>query len=390
MSFTDITILCKVVDNFGDIGFVYRLARSLSQHNPQVKLRIVVSDLDSFALLCPEINPKKNFQEVNNWQIFNWNDNKICKDSFSKNFPKLILECFQCGRPQWLEEILFSKNNEENQICQIINIDYLTAEEYAETFHCLQSLTRSAKVKKINFMPGFTDKTGGLILDKDFMEEKKIFSEKKLFTNKAGTVFKVLCFTYELDFFPILKALEKNIQKPIEIDVANGKGKEKFLRDYKYYQEINPNTKIKINHLPFLKQVDWDKNIFNYDFLFVRGEDSLTRGALSGLPYVWNAYVQEEDYQLVKVDALLELLMPSFLGSEETCKLYEVLKKLWLNINRSCGGAISNKIEEDFGYLLKNIDMLNKCFNRFATVLEKNGDFTKNILTFIESLTESL
>ena len=26
----DITILCKVVDNFGDIGVVYRLARALS------------------------------------------------------------------------------------------------------------------------------------------------------------------------------------------------------------------------------------------------------------------------------------------------------------------------------------------------------------------------
>ena len=28
---TDITLLCKVVDNFGDIGVVYRLARALKE-----------------------------------------------------------------------------------------------------------------------------------------------------------------------------------------------------------------------------------------------------------------------------------------------------------------------------------------------------------------------
>lgn len=384
MVFNDITILCKVVDNFGDIGFVYRLARSLSQHNPQIKLRIVVNDLDSFALLCPEIDPQKDFQEIGNWQVFNWNATDYCKESFLKNFPEMILECFQCGRPEWLEEILFPKNN-ENPICQIINIDYLTAEEYAETFHCLQSLTRSAKVKKVNFMPGFTDKTGGLILDKDFMEEKKLFLEENNFAKKDESKFKVLCFTYELDFIPILKALDTNIEKTIEIHIANGKGKEKFLRDYEYYKHINPNTKIIIHHLPFLNQVEWDKNLFNYDFLFVRGEDSLTRGALSGIPFIWNAYVQEEDYQLVKVEALLELLMPSFLGSEEGCNLYEVLKEFWININKTYGSC-SSKIETDLGCLLKNINLLNKSFNRFGKVLEKNGDFTKNILTYIENI----
>ena len=40
----NITILCKVVDNFGDIGFVYRLARALSEEDDSLKLRLIVSD----------------------------------------------------------------------------------------------------------------------------------------------------------------------------------------------------------------------------------------------------------------------------------------------------------------------------------------------------------
>ena len=31
-------ILCKVVDNYGDIGFVYRLSRSLSEKYPEVEI----------------------------------------------------------------------------------------------------------------------------------------------------------------------------------------------------------------------------------------------------------------------------------------------------------------------------------------------------------------
>ncbi|MDE6349393.1 MAG: elongation factor P maturation arginine rhamnosyltransferase EarP, partial [Treponemataceae bacterium] len=41
----NITILCKVVDNFGDIGFVYRLARALTERDGQLRLRLIVSDL---------------------------------------------------------------------------------------------------------------------------------------------------------------------------------------------------------------------------------------------------------------------------------------------------------------------------------------------------------
>ena len=57
-------------------------------------------------------------------------------------------------------------------------LDYLTAEPYAETFLCLKSLSRSARVQKVNFMPGFTPKTGGLILDRQFL--------KSLQTDKGG------------------------------------------------------------------------------------------------------------------------------------------------------------------------------------------------------------
>ena len=118
----DITILCKVVDNFGDIGVVYRLAKSilnLSQ-NPQfakTKIRLIVDDLTAFNKINDKIDDKKSFQCVNGMEIYDSNDFDFCYNEFTKNPPVVILECFQCGRPDWLEKILF-----DDRVRHIVNI----------------------------------------------------------------------------------------------------------------------------------------------------------------------------------------------------------------------------------------------------------------------------
>ena len=76
----DITILCKVVDNFGDIGVVFRLARALDDVKNQfgnINLRIVVDNLKSFAMLVPEIDELKEHQKYRDWEIFQW-DSDVC------------------------------------------------------------------------------------------------------------------------------------------------------------------------------------------------------------------------------------------------------------------------------------------------------------------------
>lgn len=50
---TSCDIFCKVIDNFGDIGVCWRLARQLSNEHDLV-VRLWVDDLESFAMLCPE------------------------------------------------------------------------------------------------------------------------------------------------------------------------------------------------------------------------------------------------------------------------------------------------------------------------------------------------
>ncbi|MDB5979507.1 MAG: hypothetical protein JWQ69_522 [Pseudomonas sp.] len=48
-------IFCTVVDNFGDIGVTWRLARQLVAEHA-VDVRLWVDDLRAFERLCPDID----------------------------------------------------------------------------------------------------------------------------------------------------------------------------------------------------------------------------------------------------------------------------------------------------------------------------------------------
>ena len=57
----DWDVFCRVIDNFGDIGVCWRLARQLAG-DFALHVRLWVDDFDSFWLLCPELDPGLSIQ----------------------------------------------------------------------------------------------------------------------------------------------------------------------------------------------------------------------------------------------------------------------------------------------------------------------------------------
>ena len=337
-----ITVLCKVVDNYGDIGTAWRLCRRLAKIQSQYKLCLIVDDFDSFAKIEPSVLASTIIDGI---EIYNWNDTQQYHKLFSENDGErlqIILELFQCGRPDWMEQILFEEKLERT--VQIIMIDYLTAEKYAEDFHCLQSLTRSAKVKKVNFMPGFTDKTGGLTID----DEWKTLPEYK----ENGPV---LEFTYKTKCAYLHPAGSLSLSK-------------------------DPSK----NKLPFMPQTEWDKMMRTCSALIVRGEESMSRACLSGIPFIWQAYPQTEEYQLVKVKALLERMRSHF-----SDKAFAIVEKAWMAINTTNSMSLrgANEVSDVAIYDFLNArSTLVPYFQDFAKSLQKNGDLCTNLMTFIQKL----
>ena len=414
-----ITVLCKVVDNFGDIGVVWRLCcqllNQIKKENLTSKINLIVDDLASFNKICNSVDFSKSFQVIDEINVYNWNDEKLCYDEFSKNDGEnlsVILEVFQCGRPAWMEKILFE--DKLNRTVQIIMIDYLTAEKYAEDFHCLQSLTRSSKVQKVNFMPGFTNKTGGLIIDSEWEHFCDYQNNKTL-----------LCFTYDRNWDALANACKKSnyIEKVL---IAPGKGfdslKKSFSSDLGFYTNskngrvkalskacldrtylgFNTNSKngrvkglnevsldrtyfikdsnLKIEELSFMNQNEWDKMLKNCGVLFIRGEESMSRACLSGIPFVWHAYPQSDEYQLIKVRALLERMSNHFEVED-----FKIIEKVWILINSAESEVEQEEFEKAILDFFNNAEKLVYGFREFALDLRKNGDLCSNLMTFIKN-----
>ena len=83
-------IFCCVVDNYGDIGVTWRLARQLAGEHGQA-VRLWVDDLNAFARLCPEADPALPNQrqagvEVRHWPA-QWEDTPAAD---------VVIEAFAC------------------------------------------------------------------------------------------------------------------------------------------------------------------------------------------------------------------------------------------------------------------------------------------------------
>ena len=97
----DWDIFCCVVDNFGDIGVTWRLARQLKQEGAlpaqksEVQVRLWVDDLASFARICPALDPAQDGQWVDGIYVQHWHE-RLPADMTPA---RVVIEAFACELP---------------------------------------------------------------------------------------------------------------------------------------------------------------------------------------------------------------------------------------------------------------------------------------------------
>src|SRR5690606_19815468 len=88
-----IDIFCKVVDNYGDIGVCWRLARQLAARPDCGAVRMWVDDLKSFARIAPEVNPGAESQTLGGITLFKW-DTTLCELPETVAPADIVVEAF--------------------------------------------------------------------------------------------------------------------------------------------------------------------------------------------------------------------------------------------------------------------------------------------------------
>ena len=367
---TKIDIFCDVIDNYGDIGFVYRLAKNLKNNISNSEIRVFLNKLEELKKLAPSTNPNIEKQEISNINFIDINS-----EAFKNTEPSnIIIEAYGCEIPDLYLQKIDSKSI-------IINIEYLSAEEWTEDFHLKESLSNNSLIEKYFFMPGFTKGTGGLIIDNS-TKESNIEFIKELIPNVdlSGKIIGSI-FSYEHDFNPLIRDLN-SIQNDYVLILCGTKTQQSFApiiknfkEDKKYYKEKN----IEFVFIDFLPQEQYDILLKSTNFNFVRGEESLARAVLSRRPFLWHAYPQESSAHLEKVEAFSKIYL-DFLKRKIDIEKYQ---NLIYNYSRRAENLSSLSEEINYLHFFENLKKYEAASIAFSDFLIVNCNLIHNLIDFI-------
>ena len=302
-------IFCTVIDNFGDIGVCWRLARQLAAEHA-CTVRLWVDDLAAFGRICPEISPDRAAQSIAGVDIRRWDADfpefepgDVVVEAFACHLPERFVAAMACRAPApvW------------------VNLDYLSAEAWVEGCHALPSPHPRLRLTKYFFFPGFTDATGGLLRERDLEAQRRTFvdspAQQAAFwaslgqTPPAPEALTIFLFAYENPaVVPLLELCAQGV-RPVCCLAPLTRTRDAlttFAAHPLAEGEIFRRGALEIRALPFVPQEDFDRLLWCADLNFVRGEDSFVRAQWAEKPFVWHIYPQEEDAHRIKLEAFLD------------------------------------------------------------------------------------
>ena len=385
MELKTLDIFCEIIDNYGDIGVVYRTAKELQKIFPESKIRVFLNRLDEFKKINSQVIdlPSQNIDGIEyiTFDYLRDNANKLLT-------AQVIIEAFGCQIPEEYIEIAYDNSE------LLINLEYLSAEDWIEDFHLQSSPLGRGKLKKVFFMPGFTEKSGGVIADSNYLEriqrvlENKEFYEKKYLSDIEDRENKIVgtLFSYEKNFTPLLEDLKK-LDKNVVILAMGEKTQDslrKILKNFSIedFRNSLKYGKIEIKFLNFLNQEEYEELINIVDFNFVRGEDSFIRAVLTGKPYMWHIYCQEEYAHMDKIEGFLDKyrrVIENFsdedflLNMEKFFKDYNFRKENSLELGK-----------ESYLYFFENLAKIEKYNTIFRDFLIQKCNLINKLKDFIE------
>ncbi|MDP2247576.1 MAG: elongation factor P maturation arginine rhamnosyltransferase EarP [Nitrosomonadales bacterium] len=292
-------ILCRVVDNFGDIGVCWRLAKQLSLEY-DFDVRLWVDDPATVQRLIPQYDPKQQSQKIHGITVLHWQEHVSAKDMLS--IPDVVIEAFACDLPAPYLHAMAAKQDQPIWL----NLEYLSAESWIEGFHLKPSPHPQLALNKTFFFPGWTEASGGLLREKGLLAARDNFQRDMLREESAIRV-SLFCYPYA-PIHELLSAMSQS-STPIHCFIPEGS----LLEQVSLFFDV-PSMQIGdrkqrgnllVDILPFMPQDEYDQLLWSCDLNFVRGEDSWIRALWAGRPFIWQPYRQEEETHLVKLEAFL-------------------------------------------------------------------------------------
>lgn len=353
-------IFCKIVDNFGDIGVCWRLAKQL-QLEHAISVRLWVDDINAAKHLIPNLNASAMMQTIEGVLIAQWREDTLFLDAAD-----VVIEAFGCTLPE-----TYMQQMHEKTIW--VNLEYLSAESWVDNFHGKCSIQNH--LRRHFFFPGFTWMTGGLIREKSALlhdvEPHQLL--QTLLMNEVESL-KISLFCYpHAPLIDLLTAFSMS-QPAIMCYVPESSllSEIAFFFDKTTLQvgDVVNKGQLQLQVLPFLSQNQYDQLLRTCDINFVRGEDSWVRAIWAGKPFVWQPYLQDESAHLKKLDAFLAL----YLNASKTVRQFHYV---WLSSTLS---------SQDWSSFVDDLPQIRDLTLQQRNALVNQTDLVTNLVIFIENL----
>ncbi len=306
-------LFCAVIDNFGDIGVCWRLARQLSsEYGWQV--RLLVDDLHTFARLCPALDLALPRQRVDGVVVEHWREPTHVGDALA--VADIVIEAFACELPPAYVAAMARRHRAPIWL----NLEYLSGEDWVAECHLKPSPHARYPLTKTFFFPGLGPGTGGVLKERTLDQERLAFeasaSTRDIWWRETtgapepepeATV--ISLFAYENPAVDGLLEQWRDLAEPIVLLVPEGRISEALARFFGL-SAFAAGTRaergsLRAHSLAFRPQPQFDALLWASDLNFVRGEDSFVRAQWACRPFVWQIYPQSDAAHLPKLDAAL-------------------------------------------------------------------------------------
>lgn len=375
-----VDIFCAVIDNFGDAGVCWRLARQLV-HEHGCALRLWLDRPEVLAALLPQMHADASEQCVDGVWIGHWQSAAAAEPA------DIVIEAFACNPPA--AYVASMARCAPPPVW--INLEYLSAEDWVEGSHLRPSRHPQLGLDKYFYFPGFSAGTGGLLKESQLDAERERFQNdafaQQTFWRACGVsapppeALRVSLFAYENTALPELLNAWAAGSRPIYCAVPLGRSLP-AIAAWAGCDTLNAGSMIergqlRIAILPFLSQADYDRLLWACDLNFVRGEDSFVRAQWAQRPFVWHIYQQDEDAHRIKLDAFLKRF-----GADLALPAYQALQGFWHAWETQRGAA------ECWPALAAQLSALRQAGESWAKRLAAYGDLSSKLLIFCADLIE--
>ncbi len=286
-------IFCEVIDNYGDAGVCWRLARALASRG--LRVNFWIDDVHRLQRLRPAIDIAVDCQPLDGFTLQRWSREPVIEAD-------LVISAFGCRLPDATLQAMAQRDPKPVWI----NLEYLSAEAWVEGSHRLPSPHPRLPLVQHFFFPGFTPRTGGLLRETGLLAARDAFDDaartaffKQLGIPAPAGATRVSLFCYPSAQVDALFAAMRD-GPPVVCVVPEG-----VTPLAPAAGETRTQGALTLHGLRFLEPDDYDRLLWSCDLNFVRGEDSASRAQWSGQPFLWQLYPQQQHAHLDKLEAFL-------------------------------------------------------------------------------------